>query len=31
MDFKVLKLKFHACSLKQVFYPFHKLNIARAW
>jgi len=26
-----LKLKFHACSLKQAFYPFHKQNNARNW
>jgi len=30
-DFQILKLKFHACSMKQVFLLFHKLNIARAW
>jgi len=28
-NFQVLKLKFHACSMKQAFYPLHKLNIAR--
>jgi len=27
-DFQVLKLKFHACSLKQAFYPLRKLYIA---
>jgi len=27
-DFQVLKLKFHACSFKQAFYPLHKLYIA---
>jgi len=26
-DFKVLKLKFHACIMKQAFYPLQKLNI----
>jgi len=25
-DFHVLKLKFHACSFKQAFYPPRKLN-----
>jgi len=29
-DFQVLKLKFHVCSFKQAFYPFHNLNITRA-
>jgi len=27
-DFQVLKLKFHACNIKQAFYPLHKLYIA---
>jgi len=30
MDFQILKLKFHACSMKQAFLLLHKLNIARA-
>jgi len=29
--FQVLKLKFLACILEQVFYPFYKQNIAQAW
>jgi len=28
--FQILKLKVHACSMKQVFYPLNKLNTARA-
>jgi len=30
-DFQVLKLKFHACSMKQTFYPLYKQNIEQAW
>jgi len=30
-DFQVLKLKFLAYSIKQAFYPLHKLKIARNW
>jgi len=30
-DFQVLILKFHACNMKQAFYPLHKLNIVRVW
>jgi len=26
-DFQVLKLKFHACSMKQAFCPLCKLNV----
>jgi len=26
-NFQVLKLKFHACSFKQAFYPLHKLYL----
>jgi len=29
-DFQILKLKFHACSMKQAFCPFHKRNMARS-
>jgi len=25
IGFQILKLKFHACSMKQTFYPLHKL------
>jgi len=30
-NFQILKLKFHACSMKQAFLLLHKLNIVRAW
>jgi len=26
-DFQVLKLKFHACSFKQAFYPLHNYTL----
>jgi len=31
MTFQVLKFKFHACSMKQAFFPVHRQNTARAW
>jgi len=29
VDFQILKFKFNACSMKQTFYPLHKLKIAQ--
>jgi len=28
-DFQGLKLKFHACNLKQAFYPFHRVPLTK--